>query len=141
MKKQKKSLADVKNFAIFTGKHLCWSLFFSKAWRAATLLKEAPTHMLSCKYCETFKNTFSDRTPPVAAFEELLFLKKSSRLLACNFKGLFLRFENLNLTSLEVFFKDFDSKSQLTIFRTSIFKNTSLSRTLPVAVSEQLIYL
>ena len=26
----------LKNFAIFTGKHLCWSLF---AWRSATLLK------------------------------------------------------------------------------------------------------
>ena len=32
----------LKNFAIFTGKHLCWSLFLIKypAFRATTLLKE-----------------------------------------------------------------------------------------------------
>ena len=31
----------LKNFAIFTGKHLCWSLFLVtlQAWRTATLLK------------------------------------------------------------------------------------------------------
>ena len=31
----------LKNFANFTAKHLCWSIFFIKlqAWRAATLLK------------------------------------------------------------------------------------------------------
>ena len=31
----------LKNFAVFTGKHLCWSLFLKKlqAWRPATLLK------------------------------------------------------------------------------------------------------
>ena len=28
-----------KNFTIFTGKHLCWSLFLIKVWRLATLLK------------------------------------------------------------------------------------------------------
>ena len=33
-----------KNFANFTGKHLCWSLFLIKlhAFRPATLLKETP---------------------------------------------------------------------------------------------------
>ena len=31
---------SLKNFAIFTGKHLCWSFFLIKlAWRHATLLK------------------------------------------------------------------------------------------------------
>ena len=29
----------LKNFAIFTGKHLCWSLILIKAWRPATLWK------------------------------------------------------------------------------------------------------
>ena len=33
-------IGALKNFAIFTGKDLCWSLFFS------------------CKYCEIFKNSF-----------------------------------------------------------------------------------
>ena len=34
----------LKNFAIFTGKHVCWSVFFTKlqAFRIATLLKRDP---------------------------------------------------------------------------------------------------
>ena len=40
-----------KYFLNFTGKYLCWSLFF----------------------CEIFKNTFFYRIPPVAAFVELTF--------------------------------------------------------------------
>ena len=36
-----------KNFAIFTGKHLCWSLFVIKlpAYKPANLLKETPTQV------------------------------------------------------------------------------------------------
>ena len=34
----------LKNFAIFSGKHLCWSLFLIK--------------LFSWEYCEIFKNTF-----------------------------------------------------------------------------------
>ena len=48
-----------KNFAIFTRKYLYW--------RPATLLKETPTKVLSCEYCEIFKNSFSYKTPLVAA--------------------------------------------------------------------------
>ena len=47
----------LENFSIFTGKHLCWSLF----------LKETPTQVFSCEYCEFFKNNFFYRTPMVAA--------------------------------------------------------------------------
>ena len=39
------------NFEIFSGKHLCWSLFFSYQ-------KETPTHVLSCEYCKIFENIF-----------------------------------------------------------------------------------
>ena len=53
-----------RNFAIFTGKHLYQSLFFNKV---AGIKKETLTQMFSCKYCESSKNTFSDRTHPVAA--------------------------------------------------------------------------
>ena len=37
----------LKNFANFTGKHLCWSLLFTKlqTFRIATLLKKRPLHM------------------------------------------------------------------------------------------------
>ena len=48
------------NFAKFTGKHLRQSLFFNK---------ETLAQMFSCEFCEISKNTFSHRTPPVAASE------------------------------------------------------------------------
>ena len=49
----------LKNFAIFTGKHLCWSLFYQR------YSKEIPTKVFSCKFCEIFKNMFFYRTPSV----------------------------------------------------------------------------
>ena len=52
----------LKSFAIFSGKHLCWSLFSQK---------ENPTQVLSCAYCESFENSFFYRTAPVAASERL----------------------------------------------------------------------
>ena len=50
-------IAFLKNFSIFTGKHLGWSLFLIKlqAFRSNT---ESPTQELSCEYSEIFKNTF-----------------------------------------------------------------------------------
>ena len=59
----------LKNFANFTGKHLCCSLFLItlKAWRPVQLhQRETPTQMFSCEICESFKNAFFYRTPPVA---------------------------------------------------------------------------
>ena len=55
----------LKNFANFTGKHLCWSLLLIElqAWRS----KETPTQVFSCKICDIFKSTFFYRTPSVAA--------------------------------------------------------------------------
>ena len=58
----------LRNFAKFTGKHLCQSLFFNKvAGRPATLLKKTLAQVFSCEFCEISKNTFFYRTPPVAA--------------------------------------------------------------------------
>ena len=50
----------LKNFANFTGKHLCWSLLFTKlqAFRVATLIKKTPTQVLSCEIWEILKNTY-----------------------------------------------------------------------------------
>ena len=43
--------AVLKYFAIFTGKHLCWSL----------LLIDCGTDLqFSCEYCKTFMNTYFD---------------------------------------------------------------------------------
>ena len=54
---QKKTL--LKTFTIFTGKHLCWSLFLIKlqVLRPVTHLKETPTPVFSCKCSKIFKNT------------------------------------------------------------------------------------
>ena len=62
----------LRNFAKFTGKHLCQSLFLNKVavLRPATLLKkEILALVFSCEYCEISKNAFLHRTPLVAASE------------------------------------------------------------------------
>ena len=70
--------AVVKNFAIFTGKHLCWSLFLMKlqAWRPAILLKRDPTQVFYYEYLEIFKNTFSEKHMQTAAFAYVIFYAK-----------------------------------------------------------------
>ena len=51
----------LKNFAKFTGKRLCQSLFFNK------VKKESLVQVFACEFCEIFKNNFFYRTPLVAA--------------------------------------------------------------------------
>ena len=51
----------LKDFAKFTGKHLCQSLNFIK--------NKALAMVFSCGFCEMLKHTFFYRTPPVAASE------------------------------------------------------------------------
>ena len=45
----------LRNFANFTGKHLCQSLFFNKV---AGRKKETLAQVFSCEFCEISKNTF-----------------------------------------------------------------------------------
>ena len=45
------------NFAIFTEKHLYWSLFFNNVSGIGTP-KETPTQMFSCEYRKILKNRF-----------------------------------------------------------------------------------
>ena len=60
---QKQSFADVlqigalKNFANFTGKLLCWSLFLIKL-QLQLYQKETPTQVFFCEIREKFKKTF-----------------------------------------------------------------------------------
>ena len=61
----------LKNFAKFTGKHLCQSFFFNKV-TGLQLWKETPAQVFSCQFCEISKNTFSHRTPLVAASETII---------------------------------------------------------------------
>ena len=50
-------ISVLKNFAMFTGKHLCWSLFLKniQAWRPATLLKRYSNIVI---FLWNFRNTF-----------------------------------------------------------------------------------
>ena len=54
----------LRNFAKFTGKHLCQS---PDAYNF--IKRETLAQVLSCEFCEISKDTFSCRTPPVAASE------------------------------------------------------------------------
>ena len=53
----------LRNFAKFTGKHLCQSLFLSLNF----IKKETLAQVFSCEFSEISKNTFFYRTPLVAA--------------------------------------------------------------------------
>ena len=57
----------LKNFSKFSGKHLSQSLFFNKKETLFFIKKETLKQVFSCEICEISKNTFSYRTPPVAA--------------------------------------------------------------------------
>ena len=49
----------LKNSVKFTGKHFYWSLIFNKVATACSFIKkETPVQVLSCEYCEIFKNIF-----------------------------------------------------------------------------------
>ena len=68
----------IRNFAIFTGKHLCWSLFSIKlhALQPTTLFQARPKREFStgdsCENCKIFMNNVSDGTPPVVVFVSLI---------------------------------------------------------------------
>ena len=58
----------LRNFAKFKGKHLCQCLFFNKVAGVCNFIKkESLAQVFSCEFCKISKNTFSYRTPLVAA--------------------------------------------------------------------------
>ena len=57
----------LENFAKFTEKHLCQSLFFNKVQACNFIKKEALAQVFFCEFCEIFKSTSFHRTPLVAA--------------------------------------------------------------------------
>ena len=61
-----------KIFAIFIGKHWCYSLFFTKlqAYGLQLYLKETPTQVFSCEYYEIFKRNCFYRTPLIAVYTQ-----------------------------------------------------------------------
>ena len=53
----------LKNFARFTGKHLCQSLFLNKIFEDYNFVKkETLAQVFSCKFYEIFKITFLNNT-------------------------------------------------------------------------------
>ena len=65
------NIGNLKNFAIFAQKHLCWGVFLIKlqAIKTATFLKRDSITADSCGYWEIFKNNFFCRTPLMVASE------------------------------------------------------------------------
>ena len=59
--------AFLRDFAKFTGKHLCQNLFFNKVAGLFFIKKETLAQVFSCEFFEISKNSFSYRTPAVAA--------------------------------------------------------------------------
>ena len=51
-------IGGLKNFTTSTRKYLCWSPFLIKLEASAPVLKRTPTQVLSCEYCQIFKNRF-----------------------------------------------------------------------------------
>ena len=59
-----------KNFCKFHRKNpVLESLFIKILGQTCNFIKETLTQVFSCEICEIFKNTFFQRTPPVAAFD------------------------------------------------------------------------
>ena len=61
----------LRNFAKFTGKHLCQSLYFNKVAGLACVCNfikiETLAQVFSCEFWKFSKNTFSYRTPLAAS--------------------------------------------------------------------------
>ena len=66
----------LKNFAMFTGKHLCWMespLNKVAGLKACSFIKKRlhPTQVFFCEYCEIFKSSSFYKTPLVAVFTKI----------------------------------------------------------------------
>ena len=70
----------LKDFAKFTRKNPCWSLFLIKLqiFRPATLLKRDSHTGFSCKYCETFINSNFEKQQQTTGSECTTHVKNQS---------------------------------------------------------------
>ena len=59
----------LKNFAIFTGKHLSRSRFLLKLL-AFAYEKDTPAQVFFCEYCEVIKNTYFEKHLRITASED-----------------------------------------------------------------------
>ena len=63
----------LKNFAKFSRKHLCQSLFFNKVEACNVIKIEALAQVFSIEFCEISEDTFFHRTPLVAPSVDKLY--------------------------------------------------------------------
>ena len=79
----------LKNVAIFTGRHLCWSLFLVKlqTFTSAILLKQTSRQLFSCKCCDIFKNTLFEKRLRTAASGNFLGCEASARIIYCHWNS------------------------------------------------------
>ena len=73
----------LKNFAIFTGKHLCWSLF-TDLQVCNFFKKRTPTLILFCEFCQTLKNIYFEEHSRTSAS---YFMKKNRQSWRLNNSG------------------------------------------------------
>ena len=66
--------AVFKDFAVFSGKHLCWNLFLIKL-QGKTLKRL--TQVVSSEICEIFKNTYIEKQLRMAILSETCGMSKS----------------------------------------------------------------
>ena len=60
----------LRNFAKFTGKHQCQSLFFNKV--AGFIKNETLAQVFSCEFCEISRKSFSTEQPQTTAGDDLI---------------------------------------------------------------------
>ena len=91
----------IKNFAIFTGKYLCWSPFLIKNFKT-TLLRKTPTEMFSFEHTQILKITYFEEHLRTAAsirwYSDTINLKQSDFCTTYSFKIL-VSDENIKIIS------------------------------------------
>ena len=111
----------LRNFAKFTGKHLCQSLFFNKVAGTCNFIKkETLAQVFSCEFCEISKNTFFTDTSGRLILKTLL---KFTGKHLCNslFFNNFIKKETPTLVFFSKFYKIFKNSFFTEHLRTSAY--------------------
>ena len=101
--------AVFRNFAIFTRKHLCWSLF---SWPTTLSKRDYIKQVFSCKYCKIFKNIYFEEHPPTAASKnhksdmtpsQISYVSVSDNKINANIRWLYIKiFKSIACFTLEI---------------------------------------
>ena len=120
-----------RNFTKFTGKHLCQSLFFNTVTglRPATLLKKTLAQVFFCEFCQIYMNSFSYKTPLVAA-SRLTCKVNSSNLsiqdLLCLLISCWFFLFNQHIFSACCFILNFNHRNHLCVLKNLLYSFVSM---------------